>query len=679
MRISYTWLKEYVDVTVPAEKLAEVLTMAGLSVESVTKLGDDHLIEIEITANRPDWLSVIGVAREVAALACGRLKLPTHSPTMSALPKPGVSISVDEKALCARYTARVIRNVRIGESPAWLKARLEAMGLRPVNNVVDITNFCLFETGEPMHAFDLDRIAGEAVIIRKARKGEKIVVIDGAEKALDETMLVIADAGKPIAVAGVMGGLNTEVTSATKNILLEAAYFDPVSIRRTAKKLATSTESSYRFERRVDIQNIVRASDRALGLIRELAGGEPAELIDVATELPKQPHIFLRFARLSKVLGASPAPERIQNIVASLGMKILHAAHDGLELEAPSFRHDLKAEIDVIEEVARIHGYGAIPTTLPNIVEQPVRMEPEMVGRDRVREILASTGCDEIITYSLTGKRTIAAAGLDAGAAVEICNPLTSEQEAMRVSLVSGILGAVAWNINRKSKDLRLFELGNVYMKKPHAEYGERRNLSIAITGQAFSSWAGASREANFFELKGIVETLITELGVTGVSYAPGKRPYLISSTCAELMIDGKPAGALGEVSRKVLDAFDIKEKVFVFEADADLIVERSSPARSFSELPKYPAVSRDISLVASRRTPNADIIDAIRASAGPTLKDVRLIDRYTGKQIPEDKVSLTYRLEYQDPARTLEERDVTATHERVLRSLDEKFGAKLR
>ncbi len=679
MKISYNWLKEYVDIKVPAEKLAEILTMAGLTVESVSKLGDDSILEIEITANRPDWLSVIGVARETAALAGGKLKLPAVTAPQAKGSKTGVKVSVKDKSLCPRYTARVIRNVKVGDSPAWLKLRIEAMGLRPVNNIVDITNFCLFETGEPMHAFDLDKLSGGCIIVRKAAKGEKIITIEGTEKTLDDTMLVIADDAKPVAIAGVMGGLNTEVNYSTKNILLEAAYFDPVSIRRSSRKTGISSESSYRFERRVDPENIVHASNRALGLILELAGGETGELIDVKGPTDKPRAMALKFGTLNDVLGSDISPAQTKKIVAALGMKIKSSSKDGLKLEAPGYRHDLKSQIDVIEEVARVYGYNNIPSTLPNIVAQPVRMAADMVGRNRMCECLAGLGLDEIITYSLLSKKLIAAAALPADEAIDIKNPLTSEQEVMRPSLIPGMLGTMLWNINRKAKDLKLFELGNVYMKTEGGEFGEKKHLCVGIAGQAFESWVGGVRASDFYELKGIAETLFAELGIHGASFNYAARPGLSSSECAEILIGSQGIGFLGEVSRKVLGDFDIKEKIYILEADADAIINNIAGEKTFSELPKHPSVYRDISIIADKGIHNADVITVIKAAAGPMLKEAKLIDRYKGKQIPEDKISLTYRLEYQDLAKTLEEKDVAETHARVLSSLDGKLGAKLR
>lgn len=678
MKISYNWLKEYVNVKLPPDRLAQTLTMAGLSVESVKSLGSDHIFEIEVTANRPDWLSVIGVAREVAALTGGKLNIPELPKVKSRASDRSIRVKVEERDLCPRYTARIIRNVKVGESPQWLKARVEAMGLRSVNNIVDITNFCLFETGEPMHAFDLDKITGSEVMIRKALPGEKMILIDGTEKVLDKSMLVIADNRSPIAVAGIMGALNSEVTGSTKNILLEAAYFDQVSVRRTSRKLAIATESSYRFERRVDMENIVYSSDRALGLIMKLATGEAGAFIDIGAKEAKRKMIDLRPDRVNKLLGTDISLGIIKKTVLALGMEIKSSSGKKMKLEAPNFRSDLKSEVDLIEEIARVYGYDRIPVTLPKIVEQPMRMDRDMTVRNKIRECLAALGADEIITYSLLSKKIITSSGVSTDSLVSISNPLTIEQEAMRPSLIPGMLETILWNINRKTKDLKLFEIGNVYFKKDE-KFGEKRHLAIAITGQDFSGWTQRPVQADLFELKGIAETLYSELGITAVEFSKTADNSFSRSECARICIAGEPVGVMGRVSPKVLHEFDIKDKVYLLEADLDAVLKHVNMVKRFAELSRYPSVYRDISILVAKEVLNSNIMSAMKAAGLSLLKDARLIDRYEGKQVPEGKQSLTYRLEYCDPARTLEEKDISNVHGRILGELEAKFGAKLR
>ena len=688
MRISYNWLKGYVNIKLSPEKLAGVLTMAGLAVESVQKAAGDTILEIEVTSNRPDWLSYIGVAREVAAVTGGKLKispvnrlasLPVHRfnrPTGQPANRP--TVKVEDVKLCPRYTARIIRNVKVGESPAWLKTKLEAMGLRPVNNIVDITNFCLFETGEPMHAFDLDKLTGGEIIVRKAGPGEKITAIDGVARTLDDFMLVIADAKNAVAIAGVMGGLDTEVGASTKNILLEAAFFDPISVRRTARKLAISTESSYRFERRVDTENIGRASDRAAALIKELSGGEIGEFIDVgAKKEEKRVLVALRYSRCDKIIGVDIAPAKIKKILISLGLKIRASAMDGLRLEIPSFRYDLKSEIDIIEEVARIYGYDNVPATISQIVEESARVPAAMIIDNKIHGCLAGFGMDEIITYSLLGKKALAAAAIPNDNIVEIANPLTAEQEVMRPSLMIGMLNSILWNINRKTKDLVLFELGNIYLKEESA-FIERKHLSMAMAGE-ISSWLGGTRARSFYDLKGAVQGLLSELGVTGVSFKEARHEGFSPLACATIEIEGTRAGVIGEISRKAAANFGIKEKIYYCELCIGMVWQHAVLEKHFSATPKYPSVCRDISIVVPKAVTNAQIESLVMDSGRPILKTTFLIDRYRGKQIPDGKTSLTYRLEYQDLKKTLTEKEISDVHARILRLLEEKFDAQLR
>lgn len=678
MKISYNWLGEYVEINLAPDKLAEALTMAGLSVESVTSLGGDNILEIEITANRPDWLSVIGVAREVAALTGGKLKIPPAQKNKIQPSGRSIKIKIEDRVLCPRYTARIIRDVKVGVSPAWLKARIEAMGLRSVNNIVDVTNYCLFETGEPMHAFDLDKISSDEVTVRKALQGEKITLIEGAEKTLDKSMLVIADGKAPVAIAGIMGGRDTEVTNATRNILLEAACFDQVSIRRTAKKLSIATESSYRFERKIDTENIVYASNRALELITKVARGQVGEFVDIGAKAANRKIVDLRPDKVNRLLGADISVPEIRRIVLALGLRIKVLPKGKMLLEIPNFRGDIKAEIDVIEEIARVYGYGRIPVTLPKIVEQPMRMDRDMVVRNKARECLIALGVDEIITYSLMNKKMIESSGAVVDSTVSVANPLTNEQEAMRPSLIPGMLNAMLWNINRKIKDLKLFEIGNVYFRKEE-KFGEKRHIAIGITGQSVTSPSGPPRQVDFFELKGIIETLCAELGIGAVEFSMANDGSFMPSECAQVSIAGERAGLIGRISSKVLRSFGIKEAVYILEVDLDIALKHARMEKHFEELPKYPSVFRDISILAAKGTSNSVLISAMKAAGGSILKDVRLIDRYGGKQVPEGKQSLTYRLEYRDLARTLEERDIASVHGKVLSDLDVKFAAKLR
>lgn len=679
MRISYNWLKDYVDIKVPPEKLAETLTMAGLSVDSIERKGDDSILEVEITSNRPDWLSYIGVAREIAAVTGSKLKIPEVKNIRT--PKTGhrTPIKIEDKKLCPRYTARIIRNVKVGESPAWLKKKIESIGLRSVNNVVDVTNFCLFETGEPMHAFDLDSISGNMVIVRKALKNEKIVVIDGTERALDDSMLVIADSSNPIAIAGVMGGIKTEVGLATKNILLEAAYFDPICTRRTSRKLALSSESSYRFERKVDMANIKQASDRATGLILEIAGGEAGDYADIGAQEKIGTTISLNAEKLNKILGVKIPVAKIKSILVSLGLKAASRSKGLLKFDVPTFRQDLQNEIDLVEEVARIYGYDNIPETLPSVVEKGQRLPLSILTNGKILEALKGMGLSQILTYSLISRKALSSCNIDAKEAIVIKNPLSAEQEIMRPSSIPGMLSVIRYNINRKNNDLKLFELGKIYFKEGTNSFKERGNLSIAITGEIHDRWVGKTRKSTLFDLKGILESLFLSLGIGDFSFRETANSTFSSSACASIEVKSQPIGVMGQIDTGVLKNFDIKDKVYGLELDCEKILNMISLGKHFTEPIRYPSSLRDISIVIGNEISNNSIVSSITESAGSLLKKVQLIDRYTGGQIPDGKISLTYRLEYQDVSRTLEEKEVQEAQERVVRALEHDLGATLR
>ncbi len=683
MRLSYNWLKDYVDVKLSPEKLAELLTMAGLCVDSIHKRGDDSILEIEITSNRPDWLSYIGVAREVAALTGRKLKIPPARHCEGAKrPKQSqktISVKVIEKKLCPKYTARIMRNVKVGESPVWLKEKLEAVGLRSVNNIVDITNFCLFETGEPMHAFDLDKLGHRSIVVRRASKGEKIKTIDGLERSLDSDMLVIADDQYPVAIAGVMGGSYTEVSPETKNILLEAAYFDPISVRRASRKLALSTDSSYRFERRVDIDNISRASDRATQLILQLAKGEAGEFIDTGKAAKTNKKIGLRPDRLDKILGVVISPSRVKSILISLGIKVKSSSKNLLKLEPPGFRYDLQSEIDIIEEVARIYGYGNIPETIPPVLETGKRLPLKTAIDREIRGALVNLGLSEIITYGLLSRKTLELARFPADKVIAIRNPLSAEQGVMRPTLIAGTLNSIRWNINRKEKDLELFELGRVYFKETENSFTENTHLAIAVTGRLYDGWIGHPRAETLFDLKGIVGTLFARMGIVSFSVKAAIDPAFFAVSCASIEVDGDSVGIMGQVDPKVLHDFDIKEAVYFAEIDCAKLIKHISGLKQFKESPKFPSVIRDISITADKNISHSDIVTLIEGTAGAILKHAGLVDRYSGGQIPEGRIGLTYRLEYRDPEKTLQDTDVQAVHSRIISALESDLGAVLR
>lgn len=669
MKISYNWLLEYVDVKNSARAVAQWLTMAGLEVTSLEEKGKDSILELEVTTNRPDWLSVLGVAREVSAITGKRIKMPVVGNLTQAVRDKEIKVEVHDKLLCPRYTARIIDGVRVEPSPDWLRDRLQNIGVRPVNNIVDITNFVLFEMGQPLHAFDYDKLAGQKVIVRRAQKGEAITTIDGVKRELDADMLVIADEKGPVAVAGVMGGLDTEVSLSTKTILLESACFDPISVRRAQKKLWLSSDSSYRFERGVDLEGVLFASNRAAGLTADIAKGKIGPLKDIGTKVAKQNMVKVSIPRTNRILGTSLSPVAAKKILTGLGLKV-GAAQEELTVSAPSFRRDLKREEDLIEEIARIYGYDKIPTTIPKTVGHLGLKEPARKIQEAARAVLTGQGLDEIVTYSLVDKKDLENAGLLKSDTVFIKNPLSSQQEAMRPSLIPGALNAARFNINRKIEDFGIFELSNVYLKAKEDEYKEETDISILRLCPT----------ANFLEMKGIAETLLERLGIHGCEFiADGSETVFYNGRSAKILVQGLEAGLIGEVKRQVLEKFDIKKDIFLCEIKLGRLYDLVNKDRRFSGLPKFTSSKRDISLVAEKRASIKELTDAAREAAGDILKGISLIDEYYGEQIPKGKRGLTFSLEYCSADKQLTDDDIEQAHSRAKKALVEKFGAIIR
>lgn len=681
MKISYKWIKEYVDVNLPVEKLASMLTMSGSEVKNVESAGSDFIMDIEITPNRSDCLSYIGIAREVSALVGAKVKAPlSGSKVKQYSEKPPFKVELKAEDLCPRYTARLIKDVKIDESPSWLKEKIIAMGLRPVNNVVDITNFVLFEFGQPLHAFDYDKIKDNTVVVRRAEAGEKILSIDNVERTLEGGMLVIADSRDPIAIAGVMGGLNTEVGKDTKNILLESAYFDPVSIRRTSFKFALMSESSYRFERDVDKGSIIPASERAAFLIAEICGGTMEGLVDKGMGPGRDRKVMLRIDRLNKILNLDLREEEIKRILSRLHLTPERTPKKGhIKVAVPSFRTDLKDEIDLIEEVARIYGYDGIDMTVPEIIPNPERKSLSWRAREKAAQVLTSAGLDEIVTYGLITREEVAGLFGDCETAIAIKNPLSAEQELMRPSLLSGMVKAVSYNINRGITDLKFFEMGHIYRKDKNHGYNEGMSLCIAMTGLRSSDWQKQPSDVTFFDLKGIIEALCGELGCGDVVVSGKKYPFFDEDLSLDIYNQGKCVGIAGRFTDKVKDAFNTNQEVFVAEIDFDELLTYVDLDKSFKDIPKYPSMKRDISLIAGTDISFEQIRSLVKKTGGELVEKIELSDKYKGKQIPDEHYGLTLRLEYRDMQKTLTSDEVDGLHASVREALSKEFGIKFR
>jgi phenylalanyl-tRNA synthetase beta chain len=672
MKINYTWLKDYIDIKKSPEETANILTMSGSEVKAIDKIGDDCVMDIEITPNRSDCLSYIGIAREICALTGAEVKMPPiKAKKRKSSGKTPFTVEIRDKDLCPRYTARLIKGVNVGESPEWLKKKIVSIGLRPVNNIVDITNYVLFELGQPMHAFDYDKIKGKSVIIRRGRTGEKITSIDNVERKLEKDMLVIADQEGPIAVGGVMGGLDTEVADKTRNVLLESAYFDPISVRRTSFKLALMSESSYRFERGVDPGMVLGASDRAALLISTICGGKICELLDKGHKSDEERKVFLRIDRLNKILDLDLKKNYVKDVLSGLGLRAT-AKKGVIEVSVPSFRQDIRYEIDLIEEIARIYGYENISMTIPRIVSNPERKSLSWRAREKASAVLTSLGLNEVVTYGLTSKSNMQkffSSGILEKTIIPVKNYLSFDQEVMRTSLIPGVVNALSWNVNRGIKDLKMFEIGKVYGKDYHYEdyRYEKTNLCVALTGLISADWQRQKNNATFFDLKGMLELVFGKLGLE-----VGKFEFAMP----EVSYKGKPVGSIS-----VLDeaASDLKQNVFLAEIDFDALMPSVDLEKKFTEIPKFPSIKRDISLIAGGDVSFAKISAIVEEQSGGLVEKIELFDKYAGKQIPAGQHGLSFRIEYRDKHKTLTSEEVDKIHTAIRNSLAEKLGVTLR
>jgi phenylalanyl-tRNA synthetase beta chain len=649
----------------------------------------DTVIEVEITPNRPDWLSVCGVAREIAALTGRELKLPEpRVPENDTEAASLTSVTIEAPDLCHRYAARLIRGVKIGPSPLWMQARLTAAGVRPISNAVDVTNYVLMELGHPLHAFDFNKLRGRRIVVKRAGDGEKFTTLDNSERALDTQNLMIADGEGSVAVAGIMGGLNSEVDDATQDILLESAYFSPAGIRRTAKQLGLRTEASYRFERGADIDGLIRALERAAQLIVELAGGSACRgIVDAYPTRAVARRVTLRLAKATSVLGVEIAAAEAEKLLTGLGLRVVESAAGHLVVEIPAFRVDLEREIDLIEEVVRLRGFDTIPETLPKIAMTAERSEPTGGSLpDRTRDALAASGFQEIITLSFIDPadddRIALRADSPLRAKVEIQNPLGRETSVLRTSLLPGLLRVASTNARRGKRDLRVFEVGRTF----HPDCAEQlpvetMRAAAVLTGRRnpLAWWAGAEK-ADFFDGKGVLENVLTTLGVRDIRFAAASDiEWLQPGRAASFAAGGKTLGWIGEILPDLLGAYELVAPVVAFQFDLDAVADAASEVGAFPGLAKFPAMERDIALLVDRAVSTQALIDAVAELKLDLVKSVVLFDAFEGGKLPEGKQSLALRITYQSDERTLTEEEVSGVEASIVKKLAENHGARLR
>ncbi|HUT97212.1 MAG TPA: phenylalanine--tRNA ligase subunit beta [Dehalococcoidales bacterium] len=644
----------------------------------------DVILDLDITPNRPDCLSVIGIAREIAALTGQKVRLPADKYDESATTIDSqVAVGIIDADLCPRYSASLVRGIKIASSPPWMQQRLIAAGMRPINNIVDITNYVMLEYGEPLHAFDYDQIRGQKIIVRRAKKGEVMVTLDGNKRALAPDMLVIADTERAVALAGVMGGYDSEVTDNTTDIFLEAASFNPAGIYETGNSLGLPSEARMRFERGISAGVTIPALKRATQLLVEIGGGQAAKgFIDAYPAEKKAEPVRLRSSESKRLLGVDFSIKQMKDTLEILGFEVKAGASNAeLFAVTPYWRSDVSLEEDLIEEVARIIGYDEIPITMLSQSLPPQNPAPILKLKPQVSQVLADYGFQEVITFSLTGMEAINKLMPQPHPLepepLRMVKPMTAEQEYLRPNLRANLLSALESNLRHEESGVRLFELGRVYHRRKNDLPDEPEIVCGVLAGPRFEpSWRSGNEALDFYDAKGVIEGLFGQLGVE-VGFEAGSDESLHPFQQAVVVVGGKRLGVVGELHPKVADAFEIAGEVYLFEVDLTALLPFIVEHKMFQPISRFPAVVRDMALVLDAGVTNAQAQDIMRGF--PLVTEITLFDLYSGEQLPAGKKSLAYRISYQSPKHTLTDDEVNKVQQQILDKLSKQLGATLR
>ena len=646
---------------------------------------DDVIFEVNVTPNRPDALCHLGIARELATLLGQKVKLPAVKLNESAQPaSEAISIRIDDSTRCLRYGARVIEGVKVGPSPAWLQHRLKACGMRAINNLVDVTNFVMLEWGQPLHAFDLEHLAGSQIIVRTARAGEKLTTLDGKERALAAEDLLIADRDAGQVLAGIMGGARSEVTAGTTRVLLECATFQPMTVRRSAKRHGLHTESSHRFERGTDVSAVPAVLDRAAALIAELCGGTVrAGRVDVVPKSLAPRRVKLRPARVGELLGIAVPPAESTGILLSLGFKQVDAEH----WEVPQARVDIGGEEDLIEEIARIRGYEQIPAVLPRGLGVLAPEPKGALAERRIRTALAGAGLDEVVNYSFVAPSDLAAFAAETGA-IGVTNPLSAEQAVMRTTLLPSLVQNVTRSARHQAQGVGFYEIARSYRPDPEGGGPAHRPVAIErleVAGVLWGlrdearSWTAKDAAVDFYDAKAAVEAVLSALHLEGVTWEPLVCAWYHPRAAAVVMRAGKRLGTLGQLHPRAQKSLDAPDGIFLFQLDLDELIAAAVLVPQAVPLTRFPAVLRDLALVVAMGRENEEIRKLIVEVGAPLVEDARIFDVYTGKPIPEGQKNVAYALRYRAADRTLTDLEVNVAHAKIVAEVNQRLGAQLR
>ena len=679
MKISLEWLKDYVDLNLPLPRLIDKLNMIGLMVETYEAKGHDIILEIETYANRPDTLGHLGIARELSTGL--NLALKEESWPLTEIDEKTselCEIQIWDEDLCPRYCGIVVRDIQVGPSPEWLRKRIEAMGLKPISNVVDVTNYILFATAQPIHAFDLDKIAGRKIIVRRAKKRETLSSLEGMALELSPEMLVIADEKKPVALAGIVGGEESAVSPKTRDVFIECAYFDPVSVRKTSKALGLQTDACYRFERGTDISFPPKAAHLAASLLVQFGGKATKGIIDVYPKPRKNKEIILRPRRVFELLGVEVNQDFIRRTLLSLGFQIGAQSPEAWRVRVPFFRVDIEREADLIEEIARFYGYDKIPSLITPLraVEPVCHKNRERITK--LRQLLFHYGFDEVLNFSFSDDEKEAIFQTQRKA-IEIRNPVSAKASLLRTTLLGGLLENLVWNVNRGLEGIHIFEVGNIYFMDNNKNT-EQLFLGILTSGPiGGSDWKGRGEEADFFYLKGSCEALLSHLRYEPLSFEQTKHPFFEEGYSLALIYKGERIGYLGQLKKRILDFFSLKKVIYAAELDLQALFGKQPRPFQYAPVVKFPSTSRDLSFIVDRNVSYQDIKKAVEKLSLPYLEEFELVDHFSGPSIPKDKISLSLHLVYRHPKRTLLADEVDKYQQKLIRHLRSIFNIQLR